>query len=205
MNQDEFFTKWSALHGSAEVKGIVRLWLTISFVIAKGFSLLKVSPNLLTLIGLLLACAMVLSPLSILAIVLLVLSLMADGIDGSLAILTSKESKWGSTLDAVADRISEAIWLYVAYRAGVSLGIAITLWIVASTQEYARARVSSLGHSTIDLVTPTERPVRASAVFIILVAAKLELSIIGFVALLLLLAQVVSLLLVMRNAYNALR
>lgn len=205
MNQDEFFTKWSALHGSAEVKGIVRLWLTISFVIAKGFSLLKVSPNLLTLIGLLLACAMVLSPLSILAIVLLVLSLMADGIDGSLAILTSKESKWGSTLDAVADRISEAIWLYVAYRAGVSLGIAITLWIVASTQEYARARVASLGYSTIDLVTPTERPVRASAVFIILVAAQLELSIIGFVALLLLLAQVVSLLLVMRNAYNALR
>lgn len=205
MNQDEFFTKWSALHGSAEVKGIVRLWLTISFVIAKGFSLLKVSPNLLTLIGLLLACAMVLSPLSILAIVLLVLSLMADGIDGSLAILTSKESKWGSTLDAVADRISEAIWLYVAYRAGVSLGIAITLWIVASTQEYARARVASLGHSTIDLVTPTERPVRASAVFIILVAAQLEFSIVSFVALLLLLAQVVSLLLVMRNAYNALR
>ncbi len=205
MNQDEFFTKWSALHGSAEVKGIVRLWLTISFVIAKGFSLLKVSPNLLTLIGLLLACAMALSPLSILAIVLLVLSLMADGIDGSLAILTSKESKWGSTLDAVADRISEAIWLYVAYRAGVSIGIAITLWIVASTQEYARARVASLGYSTIDLVTPTERPVRASAVFIILVAAQLELSIIGFVALLLLLAQVVSLLLVMRNAYNALR
>lgn len=205
MNQDEFFTKWSALHGSAEVKGIVRLWLTVSFVMAKGFSLLKVSPNLLTLIGLLLACAMVLSPLSILAIVLLVLSLMADGIDGSLAILTSKESKWGSALDAVADRISEAIWLYVAYRAGVSLGIAITLWIVASTQEYARARVASLGYSTIDLVTPTERPVRASAVFIILVAAQLELPIIGFVALLLLLAQVVSLLLVMRNAYNALR
>jgi CDP-diacylglycerol--glycerol-3-phosphate 3-phosphatidyltransferase len=205
MNQDEFFTKWSALHGSAEVKGIVRLWLTVSFVMAKGFSLLKVSPNLLTLIGLLLACAMVLSPLSILAIVLLVLSLMADGIDGSLAILTSKESKWGSALDAVADRISEAIWLYVAYRAGVSLGIAITLWIVASTQEYARARVASLGYSTIDLVTPTERPVRASAVFIILVAAQLELPIIGFVALLLLLAQVVSLLLVMRNAYYALR
>ena len=205
MNQDEFFTKWSALHGSAEVKGIVRLWLTVSFVMAKGFSLLKVSPNLLTLIGLLLACAMVLSPLSILAIVLIVLSLMADGIDGSLAILTSKESKWGSALDAVADRISEAIWLYVAYRAGVSLGIAITLWIVASTQEYARARVASLGYSTIDLVTPTERPVRASAVFIILVAAQLELPIIGFVALLLLLAQVVSLSLVMRNAYNALR
>lgn len=205
MNQDEFFTKWSALHGSAEVKGIVRLWLTVSFVMAKGFSLLKVSPNLLTLIGLLLACAMVLSPLSILAIALLVLSLMADGIDGSLAILTSKESKWGSALDAVADRISEAIWLYVAYRAGVSLGIAIILWVVASTQEYARARVASLGHSTIDLVTPTERPVRASAVFIILVAAQLELSIVSFVALLLLLAQVVSLLLVMRNAYNALR
>lgn len=203
MIQSEFFLKWSALHGNAEVKGVVRVWLTISFGIAKGFSKLRVTPNFLTMIGLLLACAMALSPLSILAIVFLVLSLMADGVDGSLAVVTSKESKWGSTLDAVADRISEAIWLYVAYRAGVSLGVVIILWVVASTQEYARARVSSLGHSTIDLVTPTERPVRASAVFVILVAAQLELSIVSFVALLLLVAQVVSLLLVMRNAYNA--
>lgn len=205
MRKEEFFDSWSALHGGAKVSGIVRGWLTISFVIAKLLAALRISPNFMTLLGVLLAAGMALSPLSVLAIFLLVLSLIADGVDGSLAILTSKSSKWGSALDSVADRVSEAIWLYVAYCAGVSANVAIALWVVASTQEYARARVASLGHSVIDLVTPTERPVRASAVFIILVAAQLELSGINAVAYLLLVAQLFSLLLVMRNAYNALK
>ena len=205
MRKEEFFDSWSALHGGAKVSGIVRGWLTISFVIAKLLAALRISPNFMTLLGVLLAAGMALSPLSVLAIFLLVLSLIADGVDGSLAILTSKSSKWGSALDAVADRVSEAIWLYVAYYVGVSANAAIALWVVASTQEYARARVASLGHTVIDLVTPTERPVRASAVFIILVAAQLELSGINAVAYLLLVAQLFSLLLVMRNAYNALK
>ncbi len=205
MRKEEFFDSWSALHGGAKISGIVRGWLTISFVIAKLLAALRISPNFMTLLGVLLAAGMALSPLSVLAIFLLVLSLIADGVDGSLAILTSKSSKWGSALDAVADRVSEAIWLYVAYCVGVSANVAIALWVVASTQEYARARVASLGHSVIDLVTPTERPVRASAVFIILIAAQIELSGINAVAYLLLVAQLFSLLLVMRNAYNALK
>lgn len=205
MRKEEFFNSWSALHGGAKVSGIVRGWLAISFLIAKVLATVRISPNFMTLLGVLLAAGMALSPLSVLAIFLLVLSLIADGVDGSLAILTSKSSKWGSALDAVADRVSEAIWLYVGYYVGVSANVAIALWVVASTQEYARARVASLGHSVIDLVTPTERPVRASAVFIILIAAQLELSGINAVAYLLLVAQLFSLLLVMRNAYNALK
>jgi hypothetical protein len=35
------------------------------------------------------------------------------------------------------------------------------MWTIASTQEYARARLASLGHTEIGVVTPTERPVRA--------------------------------------------
>jgi hypothetical protein len=35
------------------------------------------------------------------------------------------------------------------------------MWTIAATQEYARARLASLGHSEVGVVTPTERPVRA--------------------------------------------
>jgi phosphatidylglycerophosphate synthase len=102
-----------------------------------------------------------LSTYASLALLLLVISLFFDGIDGSVAILHGTESKWGEILDSLADRISEAFWLYMGWRLGIPAWVVITMWTIASTQEYARARLASLGHREIGVVTPTERPVRA--------------------------------------------
>jgi phosphatidylglycerophosphate synthase len=102
-----------------------------------------------------------LSTYAAVALLLLAISLFFDGIDGSVAILRGSESQWGSLLDSLADRISEAFWLYMGWRLGIPAWIVITMWVVASSQEYARARLASLGHSEIGVVTPTERPVRA--------------------------------------------
>jgi phosphatidylglycerophosphate synthase len=102
-----------------------------------------------------------LSTYASISLLLLVISLFFDGIDGSVAILRSSESKWGSLLDSLADRISEAFWLYMGWRLGIPAWVVITMWTIASTQEYARARLASLGHPEIGVVTPTERPVRA--------------------------------------------
>jgi phosphatidylglycerophosphate synthase len=102
-----------------------------------------------------------LSTYASIALLLLVISLFFDGIDGSVAILRGTESKWGEVLDSLADRISEAFWLYMGWRLGIPAWVVITMWTIASTQEYARARLASLGHREIGVVTPTERPVRA--------------------------------------------
>jgi CDP-diacylglycerol--glycerol-3-phosphate 3-phosphatidyltransferase len=118
MKQTEFFTRWSTLHGNAEIKGIVKAWLKISFASAKFLSRLRITPNLLTSLGIVFAIAMAANPLSLWTIPLLVLSLYADGIDGSVAIYQNRESQFGAVLDSVADRISEALWFYVAYRIG---------------------------------------------------------------------------------------
>jgi archaetidylinositol phosphate synthase len=64
MKQAEFFAKWSALHGNAEIKGIVRAWLKISFTSAKFVSVLRLTPNFLTLLGIVFAIAMAANPLS---------------------------------------------------------------------------------------------------------------------------------------------
>ena len=205
MQKEVFYAKWSALHGQAHVVGIVRSWLSISFICARVLTSIKVSPNFLTLFGVVTAAFMAWQPFSLLAIALLVLSLAADGIDGSVAIYQGRSSNFGATLDSVADRISEALWLYVAYQVGVPAWIAISLWVLAATQEYARARAASLGLSVITVVTPTERPVRASAIFILLIAVNLGLSGANAVMYLLLIGQCVSLFLVMRNAYTSLK
>jgi phosphatidylglycerophosphate synthase len=161
MKESEFKARWSQLHGGADTEGVVGGWLSFSYQAARVCVALKISPHLLTFLGLGTAVAMGLSTYAAVALLLLAISLFFDGIDGSVAILRGSESQWGSLLDSLADRISEAFWLYMGWRLGIPAWIVITMWVVASTQEYARARLASLGHSEIGVVTPTERPVRA--------------------------------------------
>jgi CDP-diacylglycerol--glycerol-3-phosphate 3-phosphatidyltransferase len=205
MNKADFFAKWSALHGNAEIKGIVKAWLNISYGSARFMSALRITPNLLTLLGIVFAIAMAVNPLSFWTIPLLVLSLYADGIDGSVAIYQNRESQFGAILDSVADRISEALWFYVAYRIGAPAWMVLLTYVIASTQEYARARLGGLGISEVGVVTPAERPVRASFIFIALVAYAIDLNLVTLAMAVLGALQVFSLYLVSRWAHNCLR
>ncbi len=205
MNKEDFNATWSALHGGAEIKGIVKAWLAISFASAKALSKLRITPNILTLLGIVFAVAMAANPLSLWAIPLLVLSLYADGIDGSVAIFQRRESSFGAILDASADRISEALWFYVAYRIGAPAWLVLGIYVIASTQEYARARLVGLGISDLGVVTPAERPVRASFIFIALVAFAFNLNLVTTAISLLFALQVWSFFLVTRFAHNSLR
>jgi len=205
MNKADFFAKWSALHGNAEIKGIVKAWLNISYGSARFMSALRITPNLLTLLGIVFAIAMAVNPLSLWTIPLLVLSLYADGIDGSVAIYQNRESQFGAILDSVADRISEALWFYVAYRIGAPAWIVLLTYVIASTQEYARARLGGLGVSEVGVVTPAERPVRASFIFMALVAYAIDFNLATLAMAALSALQVFSFYLVSRWAHNSLR
>lgn len=161
ISEREFKERWSELHGGADTEGAVGGWLSFSYQAARVCVALRITPNFITFLGLGTAIAMGLSEYAAIALLLLVISLFFDGIDGSVAILRGTESKWGELLDSLADRISEAFWLYMGWRLGIPAWVVITMWTIASTQEYARARLASLGHREIGVVTPTERPVRA--------------------------------------------
>jgi CDP-diacylglycerol--glycerol-3-phosphate 3-phosphatidyltransferase len=205
MNKQQFNAAWSALHGGAEIKGVVKTWLAISYSSAKVASALRMSPNFLTLLGLLFAITMAVNPLSLWTIPLLVLSLYADGIDGSVAIYQNRSSSFGAILDSVADRISEALWFYVAYRIGAPAWIVLLTYVIASTQEYARARLGGLGIDDVGVVTPAERPVRASFIFIALIAYALDLKLVVAAMAVLFVLQLWSFYLVARFAHNRLR
>jgi CDP-diacylglycerol--glycerol-3-phosphate 3-phosphatidyltransferase len=175
LSNNEFKAKWSSLHSDAETTGIVGAWLNISYRFGLICTLLRISPNVLTVFGLLGAVATAATAQTAWAILFLVFSLFCDGIDGSVAIFQHRESKFGATLDSVVDRISEALWFYALYAIGVPAWIPITLWSVAAFQEYARAKLVSLGVSDIGVVTPAERPVRASFLFIVLILNQLDM------------------------------
>lgn len=175
LSNEEFQARWSSLHSDASTSGIVGGWLKISYRFGLVCTLLRISPNTLTIFGLLGAIATALTAQTPWAIGFLVFSLFCDGIDGSVAIFQHRESIWGATLDSVVDRISEALWLYALYAIGVPAWIPIVLWSVASFQEYARAKLKSLGVSDLGVVTPAERPVRASFLFIALIMNQIDL------------------------------
>ena len=176
MKREEFFAAWSKLHLDAEIKGIVKGWLSISYVIARALSAFRITPNVLTLLGVLTATAALFYPFSVVALIFLVLSLICDGVDGSVAIVSGKVSQFGATLDAIADRITEGLWFFALYQWGIAPEICLALFALALTQEYARARMASLGFHEIGVVTIAERPVRASAIAIFMVLDLLNFS-----------------------------
>ena len=132
-------------------------------------------------------------------------SLYAAGIDGSVAIYQKRQSSFGAILDSVADRISEALWFYVAYRVGTPAWLALGTYVIASTQEYARARLVALGISGVGVVTPAERPVRASFIFIALISYALSFQLVTLTLAILAILQLISFGLVARLAHNSLR
>lgn len=177
MDKNEFFATWSKLHGEAKIEGIVKTWLQISYSVVRPLAKLRVTPNLLTLAGLIFAIALWQFPNSWPAAQFLVLSLFFDGIDGSLAIYSRVTSKFGAFTDSFVDRLSEVFWALALYKLGAPAILIFLALLATFVQEYLRARAGGLGHGEVGLVTICERPVRASLIFIAIVA-----NLIGFEA-----------------------
>jgi len=198
MTKAEFFLAWSKLHGDAKVSGIVKGWLSISFTVSKALAKMRVTPNALTILGLVFGILLYMNSNAIWAPLILLISLICDGVDGSLAIITRQSSKWGALLDSVVDRLTEVFWVLALYSLGVDSKILITVLILALTQEYLRARAGGVGLKQVGVVTVAERPVRASFIFIALVAFNLNLEILNQITFVWLILQAISFLTVVR-------
>lgn len=204
MSQAEFFKAWSKLHGDAQIIGIVKLWLQISFTLVKPLSYLKITPNSLSISGLIFGIFLYLNAQDSWAVLLLIASLICDGIDGSLAIITNKASKWGAALDSILDRTTEVFWALAFISIGADERLVIPALVFASAQEYLRARAGGLGLTEVGVVSICERPVRASILFIALIAFAIDLPIINLLALVWLVLQGISFVTVTRFAYGRL-
>ena len=159
--KSEFMREWSRLHGDVSPSRVVIAWLNISYQLAKALSVMRFTPNALTLVGLgvsILAPIFAPNPASALFVVI---ALIIDGCDGSLAIISQKVSVKGAIWDSLADRTAEGLWAIALWRIGVPIWLVTGLWILATTQEYLRARFNSQGNNEIGIVTVAERPVRA--------------------------------------------
>ena len=205
MDKKEFFSIWSNLHGGAKIEGIVKTWLQISYASAKFLSKLRVTPNLLTFAGLFFAIALWQFANSWAAALFLVLSLFFDGIDGSLAILQKKTSKFGAFTDSFVDRISEFFWALALYKLGAPAALVFVALLATYVQEYIRARSGGLGFNEVGIVTICERPVRASLIFIAIVANLVGLDLVTAISIIWVAMQFIALSQLIGSLYKRLR
>ena len=204
MNRAEYFKRWSELHGGARVTGVVKWWLIISFAISRPLVRIKVSPNVLSILGVIAAVFTYTEARRDYCIALLALSLVSDGIDGTVAILSGKASTRGAMVDAVCDRLGETLWALAFYKLGAPAWIVGTAWVFAFTQEYARARIAGLGDYRIDVVTFAERPVRAIFLALAIIAFDLNIAAATTLATVWAVQQGVALMVVMRSGHTRL-
>ncbi len=112
-----------------------------------------ITPNLLTLIGLLLSfltAAVIATGQFTLGGVMLLCAGIFDMFDGALARVTGKSTDFGAFFDSTLDRIAEAgvglglLWVYTARGATVATTVLYAAMIGSLMISYARARAESL-------------------------------------------------------------
>ncbi|MGB7982403.1 MAG: CDP-alcohol phosphatidyltransferase family protein [Candidatus Nanopelagicales bacterium] len=176
MDRATYLQQWSTLHGGARPTGVVGGWLRLVHVLAAPLARLRVPPDAVTLIGLVIAvCAPLLAqagsaPAVLGAALVIALSGLVDSLDGAVAVMTGRTSRWGAVIDAVADRVSDAAFvaaLWVTGAPGLLCVVAIGLgWL----QEYARARAGGAGMADVGVLTVNERATRVIVVVMFLLA-----------------------------------
>jgi phosphatidylglycerophosphate synthase len=144
---------------------LVRGWLRAAYRIGSWLGSKGVGPTAVTTAGLLLCLAVpaaaLLGPAGLALGALLVLAAaVADGVDGTVALVTGRATRLGYVYDSVADRVGELAWLTAFWAAGAPGWLVVTAGAASWLHEYARARATAAGMTEIGVVTIAERPTR---------------------------------------------
>lgn len=175
MDRAAYLRQWSALHGGARPTGLVGGWLGLVHAVASPLARRRVPPDLVTALGLAIACtAPLLASLGkvgvVLAAAVVALSGLVDSLDGAVAVMTGRTSRWGAVADAVADRVSDAAFVAALWVVGAPAGLCVAAVGLGWLQEYARARAGAVGLAEVAVLTVDERPTRVVVVVMFLLA-----------------------------------
>ena len=177
-SREDYFDRWQVLHGGYDPRSsrLVGPWLSSVYVVARPFARIGVHPDAVTLLGLLVSSLAVwLGFLGdrwvLLAAFVVGASGLVDSLDGAVAVLTDRATRWGSVLDSVVDRVSDGLYLVALWLVGAPTWICVAAGAVVAVQEYSRARAMAVGMDDVGVVTIGERPTRVIVVAMFLLGA----------------------------------
>lgn len=176
MSRTQYFERWATLHGGLDPRTSipVQAWLTVTYVLARPLALLRLSPNAVTVLGMLVALTVpywVLQDRWFLAGCVALAAGVIDNLDGAVAIMTGKSSDFGYVLDSVADRVGDVALLVGLGLAANNHWPAVAAAFLSFLQEYTRARAYAVGFTEIGVISLSERPTRVLVAGMFLIAA----------------------------------
>jgi phosphatidylglycerophosphate synthase len=169
VSEREHLRRWSQLHGDVPARGLVAGWVRASQIAAGPLARLGVSPDVISVAGLVVALLALPAAAAggrwpLLAAALVVLSAGLDSLDGAVAVLSDRVTPLGAVLDQVCDRLAEVAFAVAVWLAGGSGG-GLAGWCVAAgglglLHEQVRAAARGNGMPEVGVVTISERPTR---------------------------------------------
>lgn len=140
-------------------------WLTVVHALARPLARRRVSPDLVTAFGLLVAaCAAWVAYAGDAwlwaAVLLILLSGVLDNLDGAVAVLSDRTTAWGHVLDSVVDRCCDTLYLVALWAVGAPVAVCVAGGFAMGLAEYVRARAAGAGMAEVGVVTVFERPTR---------------------------------------------
>ncbi len=100
------------------------------------------NPNIITIIGLVLSFGVPIAAYyhySMLALVLLLISSYMDALDGALARITGRVTRFGAVLDSFSDRIEEFNYIIALSMLGLNTYLAMIMMLLSFSISYLRA------------------------------------------------------------------
>jgi phosphatidylglycerophosphate synthase len=178
LDREAYFDRWTELHGGYDPRSsrLTRAWLTLAYTLARPLARRGLPPDLVTGLGALVAgVAVYLAWLGegwvIAAAVVVAMSGVADNLDGAVAVMTGRTTRWGFVLDSIVDRVSDALYLVALWLVGAPAWVCVLAGGLMGLQEYARARAGNAGMTEIGVVTIWERPTRVIVTAMFLLGA----------------------------------
>jgi phosphatidylglycerophosphate synthase len=155
------------LHGGYDpgASAVAGRWLAVIWTLSRPLARRGIAPAAVTgwavLVGLAVpAVAALGGRWPVLAAALVVGSGVGDGVDGAVAVLSRRDTRFGSVLDSLADRVSDSAYVLALWVLGAPGWLCLAGGGAAVLQEYARARAGVAGMTEIGVVTVAERPSR---------------------------------------------
>lgn len=182
LSRDEYFDRWAELHGGHDPRSsrMTSVWLGAMYRLARPVAATGVPPDAVTLAGAVVSGAAVAAAGQggrwvLVAAVLVAVSGAMDNLDGAVAVMTQRTTRWGYVLDSLVDRVSDALYLVALWLVGAPAAVCVAAGVLMGLQEYTRARAGQAGMPGIGVVTLWERPTRVIATAMFLLGAGLYL------------------------------
>lgn len=168
-DREGYFDRWSVLHGGYDPRPNwwARNWLALTYACSRPLARAGVQPDVLTAWGLVVSLGVVVTAAAggrwpLLGILVVTVSGLFDNIDGCVAVLTERTTRWGAVIDSLVDRVADALYLLAFVILGAPVGLAVLAGGVTYLQEYARSKAGNAGMDEIGVATIWERPTRVT-------------------------------------------